>query len=531
MKKFCLLSLIAALALGSAPVLAGQDPVVVGATPNNDKGDPFRNAMIKLNKNDNELYGTLGSVNSTLSSIRNTMPVIDASGKVRFPSGPFLGTYQDGKFISQPDALQIQGPGSTGDVSRMSVAPSAAASAGSLAKLFSDLGSGRMTIDVNGQMSGVSALNTGVLAIGGNKPDGTYVVIGSSNTAVDPHIGFRSSGRAGPDVVLGATGGTGNSDGTFLIQGTKTNLVGGVLNIIPPPGTKGFNMQPGSELTTTTAGPYTFGTIFQSINAEITGSYDSSQQTLCACVTGFQSTLFLGPKYKGGEATGAAFSVVSYGGTPDPTNISDMIGVGSGVSQGYNGLSRLYGTHSGILLDTNGKTPGIYGMETELTVNNAAGTPYRAGFMALNTGPQKATVMDAAFAVSCSIPGGCWKHAIGLFTNDATWPNVSPTQNPLDATGDIIGTERAFTIAHVLNLPTITVTGNILNFNAVTLSGTGVMVNSGSRYYGPAPTAPANQVAYGGQLTTDTTKCGSLSGSAGCVLVSVSGTTRYYPYW
>lgn len=117
MNKLCLLSLIAASALGSATALAGQDPVVVGVTPNNDKGDPFRNAMIKLNKNDSELYGTIGSVNSNLATIRQMVPIVDGAGKVRFPSGPSLGTYQNGKFTSQPDALQIQGPGSTGDAS------------------------------------------------------------------------------------------------------------------------------------------------------------------------------------------------------------------------------------------------------------------------------------------------------------------------------------------------------------------------------------------------------------------------------
>jgi hypothetical protein len=138
MMSLRLASLLLALGLlfsGSYPVGAGQDPVVVGVTPNNDKGDPFRNAMIKLNKNDSELYGTLGSVNSTLATIRGTMPVIDPNGKLRFPSGPTLGTYnsQSGQFTSQPYNIQIQGSGSTGDVSGTSVpAPSNAAAQSTL---------------------------------------------------------------------------------------------------------------------------------------------------------------------------------------------------------------------------------------------------------------------------------------------------------------------------------------------------------------------------------------------------------------
>lgn len=58
---------------------------------------------------------------------------IDNSGRVTLPGGPKLGTYQNGKFTSQPDAITtpgavaagsvaIQGSGSTGDVSEMSAA-------------------------------------------------------------------------------------------------------------------------------------------------------------------------------------------------------------------------------------------------------------------------------------------------------------------------------------------------------------------------------------------------------------------------
>ncbi|GJE61695.1 hypothetical protein [Methylobacterium trifolii] len=61
---------------------------------------------------------------------------IDNSSKIVLPGGPTLGLWSGGKYTSQPDALQIKGTGSSGDVSGMSVTPSSGAASGSLAKLL-----------------------------------------------------------------------------------------------------------------------------------------------------------------------------------------------------------------------------------------------------------------------------------------------------------------------------------------------------------------------------------------------------------
>lgn len=61
------------------------------------------------------------------------------TNKLVLPGGPMLGTYQNGKFSAQPDAIQIQGPGSTGDVSGTSVpSPSTSAPAGTLSNLMAN---------------------------------------------------------------------------------------------------------------------------------------------------------------------------------------------------------------------------------------------------------------------------------------------------------------------------------------------------------------------------------------------------------
>ncbi len=48
---------------------------------------------------------------------------IDNANRVTLPGGPILGTFVDGKYVAQPDAIQVRGAGSTGDVSTMSVYP------------------------------------------------------------------------------------------------------------------------------------------------------------------------------------------------------------------------------------------------------------------------------------------------------------------------------------------------------------------------------------------------------------------------
>jgi hypothetical protein len=45
-----------------------------------------------------------------------------------------------------------------------------------------------------------------------------------------------------------------------------------------------------------------------------------------------------------------------------------------------------------------------------------------------------------------------------------------------------------------------------------------------------APTVAAGQIGYG-STTAAASNCGSLSGSAGCIVVNIAGATHYVPYW
>lgn len=63
---------------------------------------------------------------------------IDSSGRLMLPGGPKLGTYQNGKFTSQPDALQIGPGGTTGPVDGANVTPDGAPLGRALFKRFAD---------------------------------------------------------------------------------------------------------------------------------------------------------------------------------------------------------------------------------------------------------------------------------------------------------------------------------------------------------------------------------------------------------
>lgn len=68
-----------------------------------------------------------------------------------------------------------------------------------------------------------------------------------------------------------------------------------------------------------------------------------------------------------------------------------------------------------------------------------------------------------------------------------------------------------------------------LNMNGNTITA-GALVGSGLTATAAAPTVSASQIGYGGTVTANT-NCGTLAGSAGCVVINVAGTAHYLPYY
>lgn len=169
-----LLSLASCLAL-SGPILAGQNPVDIGVTPNNGQGDVPRTAFTKLNANDTELYAAIAAIKSTLASLA-------------------LG----GGVLTTPKII-ITGPGSTGDVSGMSVMPP---SFGVIsATLASLLDTAQPRVATNAALKTIalpySRIRRDGFAIAGDGGAMDYTWSGSNCTAADDGAQVQPAGRTG----------------------------------------------------------------------------------------------------------------------------------------------------------------------------------------------------------------------------------------------------------------------------------------------------------------------------------------------
>jgi hypothetical protein len=117
----------------------------------------------------------------------------------------------------------------------------------------------------------------------------------------------------------------------------------------------------------------------------------------------------------------------------------------------------------------------VIGVESEIGISTGGSATYRLGVSANSQGPVQGSVLDAAFAASSianQLPGPGtttpFQHLIALTSN-----LYSGGVFPIAATGDLLFSDAAGTIAHGINLPSVTVTGNILNFPNMAIGGNG----------------------------------------------------------
>lgn len=137
---------------------------------------------------------------------------IRANGDITFGNALKLGKREGNKTVITPDTLQILGPGSTGDVSKMNAVPDPSAPAGTLAKSLSDI-------------AGFKAPG----ASGTARLDASYNIVNSRSL-------FNSGATSGPANWLGnGAGGDANNyaygsfaQGVFLSGIGDVGVVGAV---------------------------------------------------------------------------------------------------------------------------------------------------------------------------------------------------------------------------------------------------------------------------------------------------------------
>ncbi len=142
----------------------------------------------------------------------------------------------------------------------------------------------------------------------------------------------------------------------------------------------------------------------------------------------------------------------------------------SNVADGGGG--ELYGMNGVCYADTGAATPGVNGAEFDVKIMSGATVTRRSGVRVINEGNSTASGHDAAYAAMSTVAGGGFKSLLLL----TTWMG----QAPLQSTGAILTVEGAQTIANVLDLTNLTVTGNIINHPNAVISGAGAALFRGA---------------------------------------------------
>jgi hypothetical protein len=136
------------------------------------------------------------------------------------------------------------------------------------------------------------------------------------------------------------------------------------------------------------------------------------------------------------------------------------------------GSGALYGFLSFINVGASGTVPWVIANEAEALGATGATITRRVAYSANTQGTVQGSLVDAAFVVNAQTdlygsPAG-FKDLMLVSSNF-----YGAGQVPLDTAGNFFRSDAAITVANFANLANVTVTGNILNFPNVVLTGAG----------------------------------------------------------
>lgn len=407
------------------------------------------------------------------------------------------------------DRLVIQGTNSTGDVSKMSTAPSVSATPGTLARQLGDLGAGRMFVDSTGVMSGLTGAN----------------IAGSTGTSLFMRPTFNLTDGT---TLYSASNDFSTPKGLELLGSRILLTPSDRVQILPKAGTlaHGLDVVQTGPASGSVAGPIALNSFDMTWSSKVTGAYGTPGLVGAGAIQGMVYGMNVGgPAYDAQQAFTLAAGLTHDRGD---TSTGDKGAFSAGVHSKAPTNGLLDGIVSSVVADSGSSSPQIAGIELDMTILGTGTTLNRLGSVVVNTGSKQGTVADIAYALTTGGPdgvaSGSFKTLLGLYKQDPSLPNAMPPE------GRIFASDHALTISDILYGPNITVTGNILNFPGVILTGGGKLTTSQVDLYGTPPAVATGHVSYGG-TTTAPSQCGSLAGAVGCVAINVGGTQRYIPYW
>lgn len=341
---------------------------------------------------------------------------------------------------------------------------------------------------VVGQGSGSAPyINSGTGPLGSN----LCAYDAPSNSANGYHyLCLNPNNGAGGVISYGAGGIAAQLPLYININGVTSQLPGSVpvpLVIRPPSGTftQGFNVLQTGPTAASFVGPLAYNQITVNHYSTTTGS----SQTATALGVNFN----VGGANLAGQPMAAGFFATTAN-LAGMTQVADKIGlIGASTADvsdtsgsGYYGLNAVTSIATGVSVNR------AVGFESDVIINNAATATYRYAVSAVSEGPGTGSTLDSAFFIG-NINGS----AVGGFKHGLTL-SQSLGQAPLDSGGDLIFADTPQTLANVINLPTMTVTGDIFNFNNAVLTGQGqlTLANGYVATGGPSSMPTSGQGAF-----------------------------------
>jgi hypothetical protein len=308
---------------------------------------------------------------------------------------------------------------------------------------------------------------------------GYYDFVGKNSSAADRAYS-RIQGRI--DVPT-----AGSESGAILFQNYRGGVFGATVEIgdglkVRPPASslgRGLDIAQTTPATGTVVGPLIFNLIETSNTYEVTtdgsGALTPPDPLLSNATRSFEVR-----HNAGGGANMSGFqeaAVVQMLHTTANSTVAGIEYIGlvtnafsdKEVPLVVNG-GGLYSIDAVTYIASGGKHTTQVGVNIEVGILGTGASWNRVGLLLQSEGDNHGSYNDSAIEVWATSPGAGvgWGNFV-TFAND--WAGSGA--QVIEATGSLFKTMQPFTVAHVFNLPTMTVTGNILDFPNVTMTGSG----------------------------------------------------------
>ncbi|ANI79001.1 hypothetical protein [Sphingobium sp. EP60837] len=232
----------------------------------------------------------------------------------------------------------------------------------------------------------------------------------------------------------------------------------------------GVDILQSSPSSGTQSGPFYFNVIEATIRSALTtGGIPGNPGS--GTWAGFQCSVNAGGvNYDGDSVMGGSFGVVQ---TLADTSLGDKNGLSSGVVIDAFTLGKGYGGSSGATVGPDGSCPAMVGYETDVIIESP-NVDHVVGFNSWAGGSEQGIYTHAAYTIGAA--GGMGQNGNGVagwLTGFRLFTQGGLTNSPMDPTGSLFDSDHEAALANIFNYENVTVSGHILKFDNVKLTGLG----------------------------------------------------------